>query len=278
MVQEIGEACKQIVRTLSEEGEQEAEMYCRDHLESDINPCTEEYSKIKSEAISETEIWGNEADKWYRILPASASEKETISEWRFVTGNFLLSSVTQCETNGSLENDVLASKAAHKMFKQLQKSKRNRSLSLSLYYNKMGHVAKKQRDFEDSLNLFETSVEIIKSNESLGGWHYEALFLRDFALAECKVKQEDGKFLDCIESIKQARDKIQKTESPKSEKFCKQLSAEEYRMRYKMAKEIGNIERSISYLKCSANLYNEGGRNDKAQDIIDKVRKIETNH
>jgi len=161
MSEEMDEVANELVRIISEEGEESAREYCRDNVESSVEPDSDEYESLKSDAIDETEVWGEESEKWMKLLPASGSENETTSEWRFVTGNFLLSSVMECRTDGSVTNDALIAKASHEMFEKLHKSTRHEMLSLALYNHKMGHVSMLQDNYETAVNNFEDALSIM---------------------------------------------------------------------------------------------------------------------
>lgn len=271
MSEKIDEVANELVRIISEEGKEEAKEYCKESIESDIEPDSDEYEDTKSQAIDETEVWGDESSMWLEILPASASDEETDSEWRFVSGNFLLSSVMECKTDGSVTDDALISKAAHEMFEELHKSKRHEMLSLSIYHHKMGHVGMLENDYDTAIENFENALSIIENHDSLGGWHHHCLILRDIAKAEAESEESEGNLIEAADHLKSRRKDIQETGSPTKEKFSKQLEAEEHRIRAEMADQIGNTKRRRKHLRKCSRLYEQSGK----EDLAEKYSRIE---
>jgi tetratricopeptide (TPR) repeat protein len=272
MTQDIGEVCNEVVRHISENGSSRAKKYCRDSVESDIDPNSEGYRDLKSEAIDETEVWGSESKKWLRLAPAAAQEEETDSEWRFVIGNLLISAVMECETSGDLTDDALIAKAAHEMFQELHKSKRHEMLSLALYHHKMGHVMVVQEDdYESAVDHFDTALEIIEDHNSLGNWHHNALVLRDNIKTKAKYYEDKGDLLEAVRLLEERSKEIQTMDSPSAQKFYKQMKAEEHRIRAEMAKEIDNLQSRRKHLRKCSKLYNESGKSD----LADKYSRME---
>lgn len=271
MTEKIHEVANELVRILSEESEEKARDYCRQEIESDVKPDTDEYEELKSNAIDETEVWGNESEKWMKLLPASGSEDETTSEWRFVTGNFFLSSVMECETNGSVMDDALIAKASHEMFEKLHKSDRHEKLSLALYHHKMGHVGILQEDYEAAVDNFQDALSIVDHHDSLGGWHHHCLILRDLAKAESQLNEEKGDLISASECLQDREEQIENTNAPTKEKFCKQIKAKEHRVRARMAAEIGNKKRQRKHLRKCSRLYAEGGK----ENLAEKYNRME---
>lgn len=271
MSEEIDEITKELVKLVSEDCKETAKQYCRDRIDSEVEAKSDEYEELKSEAIDETEVWGEEAKKWLKILPAAASEDETDSEWKFVTGNFLLSSVMECKTEGSVVDDALIAKAAHEMFEDLHKSDRHEMLSLALYHHKMGHVGLLEENYETSIENFENSLTIIDHHQSLGGWHHHALILRDLAKAECKYYEEQDELIEAVQSLGDKLESIKDTNAPTREKFSKQLKAEEHRIRAQMADQIDNRNRQRKHLRKCSRLYKESGK----EDLAEKFNRME---
>lgn len=272
---EIGEVCNDIVKEMSQNSIEDAKSYCRKKMDTEIKPESQKYSEVKSDAISETEVWGDEAEKWVKILPAAASEQETDSEWKFVLGNFLLSSVIQCETTGDLRDDALIAKAAHECFKDLHKSDRHEKLSLAIYYHKRGHIAKNYNDdYEGAVEYIEDSIEIIYSHDCLGGWHHHALIARDLARVKVKYYEENEEYIKCTDVIDEFKSEIEETNAPTSDKFANQLKAEEHRIRAKIADKLEKDSRKRKHLRKCANLYEENGKENLAQKFRDKELKV----
>jgi tetratricopeptide (TPR) repeat protein len=272
MTQTIGEVCNKIVRHISEEGPNRAKEYCRKSVDSDLEPNTEEYRNIKSEAIDETEVWGKESEKWLKLSSAAAEEEETDSEWRFVVGNLLISAVMECQTSGDLTDDALIAKAAHEMFQELHKSKRHEMLSLALYHHKMGHVMLVEEDnYEKAVDHFDNALDIIEEHESLGGWHHNALVLRDNLKTKAKYYENEEDLLEAVGILEERSEDVRGMDSPSSEKFYKQLRAEEHRLRAKMAEKIGNTKRRRQHLRKCSKLYSESGK----ENLADKYSRME---
>lgn len=266
MSSEIEKVCNKIVMNISENCTEEAKKYCRENIESDIEPNTDSYQNLKSEAIDETEVWGNESDKWMRLAPAAAHEEETESEWRFVVGNLLISSVMECETSGSLVDDALIAKAANEMFSELHKSDRHEMLALAVYHHKMGHVFVKQKDdYESGIEHLEKSLNIIRENDMLGGWHHNALALRDAAKVKAEYYEEQDDLLESVDITEEAAEKIGQMNAPTSEKFCKQMKAEEHRLRAKISEKLDKVNRQRKHLRKCSKLYSEAGKEDLAE-------------
>lgn len=278
MSSDIGEVCNKIVMHISENCDEKARSYCRDCIDSDIEPNTDEYQRIKSEAIDETEVWGDESRKWLKLVPAAADEDETESEWRFVVGNLLISSVMECETTGSLIDDALIAKAANKMFSELHKSDRHEMLSLAVYHHKMGHVFFKQKEeYEPSVEHFEKSLDIIREHDMLGGWHHHALALRDATKVKAEYHEEQDEVLKAVQTTETNAEKIEQMGAPTSEKFYKHIKAEEHRLRARMADKLDKTSRQRKHLRKCSRLYSEAGKEDLADKYGRKEMQVSDN-
>lgn len=271
----IGEVCNEIVMHISENCDEKAKEYCKDCVASDIESDTNQYQRLKSEAIDETEVWGNESQKWLKLVPAAASEDETDSEWRFVVGNLLISSVMECRTSGSLVDDALIAKAANELFGELHKSHRHEMLALAVYHYKMGHVFVKQEDeYEPAIEHFEKSLRIIRKSDMLGGWHHYALALRDTTIVKSEYYEKQGEILESVQIAEENAEKVGNLNAPTSQKFRNHIKAEEHRLRSEMAKRLDKDNRQRKHLRKCSKLYSEAGKENLAEKYGKKEMQV----
>lgn len=250
------EHCLKISELISEGKIDEAKEYCRENVDSSIRPNTEEYESVKSSAIAETEVWGDESEFWVQLL--SPSTELNYTEWAFVTGNFLLSMVKEKRTDGDLETDANICKAAHNVLSEIEIADRHENLALALYHHKMGHMSRIDGNQDKCVEHLQMSVNIVEMSDGLGGWHYHALFLRDLGRAKSDALIEKKENLEALDVLEEFKSRISETQASTTDEFEQYLEAEEYKVRADMAETIGNEERKEQHLEKYETIKNSG--------------------
>lgn len=223
----------QIATMVSEYNYQSAREICRD---LDVEDPELSYNELKEKATEETEIWGNESEYWLKALPQSANKSD--SEWKFVLGNFLLSFVKECKTNGDAFKDAVICKSAHDILADLTFANRHENLALALHNYKMGHIAKSKSNTEAALKYFNKSIDIIEESDGLGGWHYESLVIRDITTTKTNSHMDQNENTKALDSLNQGIDQLKIMNAPKSEDYQEQLESLKNDVKTEMEKQI----------------------------------------
>lgn len=250
------EHCLKISELISEGKIDEAKEYCRENVDSSIRPNTEEYESVKSSAIAETEVWGDESEFWAQILSPSTELNDT--EWAFVAGNLLLSMVKEQKTEADLSTDADICKAAHDVLSNIEIADRHENLALALYHHKTGHLARINGNQDKCVEHLQMSVNIVEMSDGLGSWHYHALFLRDLGRAKSDALVEEKENLEALDVLEEFKDRISETQASTTDNFEQYLEAEEYKVRADMAETIGNKERKKKHLEKYESIKNSG--------------------
>lgn len=240
------EHCLTISELVSEGKMDEVRNYCINNMPSDVDPDSESYNSIKDSAVNETEIWGEESEYWIDAVSPSAQMNE--SEWKFVLGNFLLSAVKDCKTNGDVFADSLICKSAHDLLNDIEFADRHQNLALALHHYKLGYMASQDDNTASAVDHYETANEIINQSDGIGGWHYESLVLRDLTITQSELYVSEDNHLDAIEDIEKAVSKMSSMNAPKTEKFVDELNSRKFEIRAEMADILGKESKKQKYI------------------------------
>lgn len=222
----------QIATMVSEYNYQSAREIC---LDLDVEDPELSYNNLKEKATQETEIWGDESEYWAKALPKSADKSD--SEWKFVLGNFLLSFVKECKTNGDAVKDAVICKSAHDILSDLTFANRHENLALALHNYKMGHIAKSKSNTEAAVKYFNKSIDIIEESDGLGGWHYESLVIRDITTTKTNWYLDQNENTKSLDFLNQGIDQLKSMNAPKSEDYQEQLESLKNNIKTEMEKQ-----------------------------------------
>lgn len=223
----------QIATMVSEYNYQSAREICRN---LDVEDSELSYDELKEKATEETEIWGDESEYWAKALPESADKSD--SEWKFVLGNFLLSFVKECKTNGDAFKDAIICKSAHDILADLTFANRHENLALALHNYKMGHIAKSKSNTDAALKYFKKSHDIIEQSDGLGGWHYESLVIRDITITKTNRHMDKNDNTSALGFVNHGINQLTDMNAPKSEDYREQLESLKNSVKTEMEKQI----------------------------------------
>lgn len=240
------EHCLKISELIAEDKVEEAKKYCEEQVESGVEDGSADYESLKSSAIEETEVWGDESEYWVDILSPAAELNN--DEWKFVVGNFLLSVVKEFHGDGDLHKESRICKSAQEILSEIDMADRHENLALALYHHKQGHVSRLQDEYENAVDHFETALDIVEMSDGLGGWHYHALILRDLGRAKSDSLVSAGQNLKALDVLDEFSTRISDTKASTTEDYIEYLQAEEHKVRADMADTIGNMERKQEHL------------------------------
>lgn len=248
--------CVEIAQEISDD-RTELKNFCRDVVDFDDTISNEEYNELKSEALDELEVWGNASDYWFVLLPISSEKDRHIKEWKFVTANFLITSVKSGHIEDKFDSAIVSS-AAKELFDELGID-RNKSLSESLNHSALGYMALEDEKYDVATQYFEEAVNIIQNTDKIGGWYFESVYLRDQGLAQAESYLEDYDLLEAISTLRKSRSDIESINSPTEERLLEQLNAKEYEIRVLMADEMDNEEKRKEHKQNRKDLLDEYG-------------------
>ena len=237
--------CVRLSKMVSESEYDEAREYCQTEVSSEVS--LDEYGEVKARAREETEIWGNESEYWMKILPLASDKSE--SEWKFVLGNYLLAVVKECKTDGEIKDDTVICSAAHELFSSIHFADRHKNLALTLYHQKLGHLANSDGEFEAAIEHFGKALRTLERTDGLGGWHHHAVCVRDFAKAKAQNLKDNEEHLDAVDVLENKISRFEEISSPTSDEFKTELEAEKHKIRAEMADIIGEHGRKERHLR-----------------------------
>lgn len=246
------EHCLTISELISDEEYDQAKDYCVNSMPNGVDPDSEEYNNLKDKAVNETEVWGDESEYWLKVVSPSAQMND--KEWYFVLGNFLLSAVKDCNTEGDVFADSLICKAANDLLNQIDFADRHENLALALHHYKLGYMASNDDNKESAKSHYETTLQIIKQTDGLGGWHYHSLVTRDLGLTTAEISVDNDDHLVALEAINESINCLNNMSAPKSDKFVNYLESKRYEIRADMADILGKEDKKEKYMNKSEQL------------------------